>query len=446
MSSEAPAAHSNAEVLASAAFSRQFGCEPESLAFAPGRLNILGEYVDFMGGVVLPAAIPQGTAVAGRRRDDGVVRCYAQFSDELVTFPAANPLDGAAPAGGSVRWDTYVRGVVAELLAAGVAVPGADVAIAGDLPVGAGLSSSAALCVSTALWFSAAAGHVWADRRDVARLTREVEEKHVGVKIGIMDQMASLFGRAGHFIELDCAALSVRHHPASLGAAGRFVLVNSLATHALGDGGHAEDSGYNAIRRDMEVVQAALGAPLCNLHSMLPSPGHPGCGAFADMPPLGSADDLGTPLLPPALAHVYKGSAHPPSVLARGSHVVEEGRRTRAIVAALGRGDAAAAGALLAATHAGLRDALGVSTPELEAICAALTPPHLGGTAAHGAFGCRVMGGGFGGCVLALIAQGPDGDAALAGMQAAYEAKFGRAPPIYPVQCSDGAYTRAVTA
>jgi galactokinase len=314
-------------------------------AFGPGRVNLIGEHTDYNDGLCLPFAIAAGVTVEASDGPDGAIEARARDLDETDTFV----LDDPAAADG---WRAFVRGTAAELARAGHALRGATLAFSGDVPRGSGLSSSAALEVALALALLAHSGHAEPDRRDLARLCSRVENEWVGAETGLLDQLASLFGRAGHAIRLDMRTLDVEPVALELGA-WRLVTVDSGVEHS-----HA-GSGYNDRRRECREACAALG--IASLRDAR----------------LEDATDLPEPLD------------------RRVRHVVEENARVDAAVAALRDGDLAALGALLGASHASLRDLYEVSVPEVEATVERL--------AAAGAAGARIMGGGFGGAVLALF-------------------------------------------
>jgi galactokinase len=314
-------------------------------AFGPGRVNLIGEHTDYNDGLCLPFAISAGVTVECSDGPEGAIEAQARDLGETDTFALGDP----AAADG---WRAFVRGTVAELQRAGHELRGATLKISGDVPRGSGLSSSAALEVALALALLAHSGRHEPDRRELAELCSRVENEWVGAETGLLDQLASLFGREGHAIRLDMRTLDVE--PVALDLGGfRLVTVDSGVVHA-----HA-GSGYNDRRRECREACAALG--IASLRDAR----------------LEDATDLPEPLD------------------RRVRHVVEENARVDAAVEALRAGDLAALGALLDASHASLRDLYEVSVPEVEATVRRL--------AAAGATGARIMGGGFGGAVLALF-------------------------------------------
>jgi galactokinase len=325
-----------------------------AVAFGPGRVNIIGEHTDYNGGLALPFALAQGVTVTAEALDGDEVVAVATDVGEEDRF-------GLGDVGRAPGWRAFVRGVVAELAAAGLPVRAARLTIAGDVPRGAGLSSSAALEVALALAVLALSDAEDADRTDLAHLCSRVENDWVGARTGLLDQLAALHGAAGAAVRLDFRSLAVDHVPLELGD-WRFVTLDSGEQHAHGD------SGYNARRAECEQAAAALGV-----------------------------DVLAT-----AAPGTWRGL---PEVLARRArHVEEEDARVDAAVEALRAGDLAALGRLLDASHASLRDLYEASTPSVEAAAERLR--------SAGAAGARMVGGGFGGHVLALLppgAEAPDG-------------------------------------
>jgi galactokinase len=324
-------------------------------AFGPGRVNLIGEHTDYNDGLCLPFAIAAGVRVEiGGGRDDTITAHAADLFEE-DEFPLADP----RPAGG---WRAFVRGMAAELQREGARLRGGTLSIRGDVPRGSGLSSSAALEVALALALLEHSGEPEpADRRDLARLCSRVENEWAGAQTGLLDQLAALFGRDGHAVRLDMRTLDVEPVALELGK-WRLVTVDSGVAHS-----HAE-SGYNDRRRECREACEALG--IASLRDADPA----------------AADELPAPLD------------------RRVRHVIAENRRVDEAVGALRSGDLPALGALLDASHASLRDLYEVSVPEVDALVERLKRA--------GAAGARMVGGGFGGAVLALLAPGvamPDG-------------------------------------
>src|SRR5690348_12634960 len=199
------------------ASARAEGAGPLTLAWAPGRVNLIGEHTDYNEGWVLPVAVNRLTALAGRPRADGLVRLFSSHHRKTVTFALAGLTAETSAERGKLLpgWARYPLGVVAEMQSAGYTLPGADIALAGDVPLGAGMSSSAALEVATATFFAALAG-LQLEPLAVARLGQQAEHHAVGVRVGILDQAASCLGRAGHAILLDCRSLAYELVPFDL--------------------------------------------------------------------------------------------------------------------------------------------------------------------------------------------------------------------------------------
>jgi galactokinase len=326
-------------------------------AFGPGRANLIGEHTDYNGGLALPFAIDRGITVEAEPLPGGEVHATARDLGETDAFPVADPprADG---------WRAFVRGTVAELAAAGVPVPGARLTFSGDVPPGSGLSSSAALETALCLALIALAGADEPDRTELAKLCSRVENDWVGAETGLLDQLAALHSRAGEAIRIDFATLAIEPVPLALGD-WRLVTLESGAEHVHADG------GYNERRAECRAACEALG-----------------------IEHLSQADPDAAAALPPPLDR-------------RARHVLSENARVDAMVAALRAGDLPAAGRLLDASHASLRDGYEASVPEVERTVETLR--------AAGAAGARMVGGGFGGSVLALL---PPGAAAPAGARA----------------------------
>jgi len=321
---------------------------PVIVAFGPGRVNLIGEHTDYNGGLALPFAIDRGVTVEAEPLAGGVIHAEARDLAETDAFQVAEP----EPADG---WRAFVRGTVAELRASGVDVPGARIAFSGDVPRGSGLSSSAALEAALCLALLAVAGAEEPDRIELARLCSRVENDWVGAATGRLDQLASLCSRAGEAIRIDFSTLALEPVALKLGGWG-LVTLESGAEHSHAAG------GYNERRAECRAACEALGVE------------H-----------LSAADPEAAGRLPEPLNR-------------RARHVLAENARVDAMVAALRAGDLPEAGRLLDASHASLRDDYDASVPEVEDAVATLKRA--------GAAGARMVGGGFGGSVLALLAPG----------------------------------------
>ncbi len=355
------------------AFAQRFGRAPDGVWAAPGRLNVIGEHTDYNGGFVLPIALPHTTRAAVARRDDGrLVLRSLQHPDDDADVAVADLTPGT-PKG----WAGYVAGVVHEL--AGHVPGGLDVLVDGDVPAGAGLSSSAALECAVALALRDLLG-LDLGPADLVDVARRAENDFVGAPTGILDQSASVLCEAGAALFLDTRDRSTEQVPFDLDAAGLALLVVDSGT--VHD--HAE-SGYGDRRRECERAAARLGVDL-----------------LREVPDVAALDPLAD------------GTPDGEVLHRRARHVVTEDARVLRVVDTLRSGeDPRAIGALLTEGHASLRDDFEVSVPLLDAcVDAALEA---------GAHGARMVGGGFGGSALALVDAG-----AVEDVTAAITARFGR--------------------
>lgn len=363
-------------------FQELYGYPPEGVWAAPGRVNLIGEHTDYNDGFALPFALPQRTEVAAARRADGTLRLHsADAPSGVVTLDLA-ALDAARPPQGAASWAAYPAGVAWALLDAGLPIRGADLHVRSDVPAGAGLSSSAALEVATALALTDLY-ELPLTRPDLAALARRAENAYVGVPCGVMDQMASACATDGHALHLDTRSLEQRHIPFDCATAGlRLLVIDTRVKHALADGAYARR------RASCHRAAEALGVP-----------------ALRDLPYDG---------LEGALARLDD-----PELRRRVRHVVTENERVLRIEEVLREGRLRAAGPLLTEGHVSLRDDYQVSCPELDLAVATAD--------AAGAYGSRMTGGGFGGSALALI----DSDAEQAVTRAVTEAflRAGFTPP-----------------
>ena len=334
------------------AFRRLTGHAPDGVWAAPGRVNLIGEHTDYNDGYVLPFAIALSVRVAARRRGDRAVRVWSHQEGGLVTAD----LDEVAP-GAVVGWSAYVLGALALLAAeAGTSTCGLDVLVDGDLPRGAGLSSSAALTCAALL----AARDLWdvdLGGMDLVRLAQRAETEFAGVPVGVMDQIACLLGADGRALLVDTRELSVQPVPLEPAAAGlRLLVVDTGVARQLVTGAYAER------RQACERAARALGVP-----------------ALRDV----TVQQLST-----------DGGRLDEVLLRRARHVVTDNARTIAAAELLRDGRLAEVGPLLAASHASLRDDFEVSCPAADAVVEAARQ--------GGALGARITGAGFGGCVLVL--------------------------------------------
>jgi galactokinase len=365
-------------------FLKTFGEEPDLVAAAPGRVNLIGEHIDYSEGFVLPFAIKDRTLAAVRKRGDSSVRiASAQRRNKIVTVDIADVKPGLKG-----EWERYALGV---LWSMGV-TSGVDIMIDGHVPLGAGLSSSAALECSVAT----AMNHLFDmgfNLEELARLTQKAENQYVGVPCGIMDQSVSLMATQGFALLLDCRDLSTRNIPFDVASHGlELLIIDTQAHHALTDGGYAER------RASCESVAAKL-----RVKSM----------RELTMADLDAARDQIT---------------HTEYIRAR--HAVSEMKRVLDCVDALSIGDFAKVGELINQSHVSLRDDYTVSCPELDtAVDASL---------AAGAMGSRMVGGGFGGSAIALIKASQTAQTIHAVENAFADKKF-KAPRFFTSLPSQGA-------
>jgi galactokinase len=338
---------------------------------APGRVNLIGEHTDYSDGFALPIAVGLRTRVTVSTRSDDDVHVRSEQGD------------GATP---------YVVGAVRAVREHGIDVPGLDVVVDSEVPIGAGLSSSAALTCATALAAVELAG-TELPPTTIARLAQRAENDYVGVPCGVMDQMAAMCGRAGHALLLDCRSLAVEQVPLRLADAGlRLLVIDTRVRHDLAD------SAYGDRRRAVEDTARALAVP-----------------ALRDV----TVDDL------PAAQQRLEDTA-----FRRLRHVVSENQRVLAVVALLRAGRLAEIGPVLTASHVSLRDDLAVSHPALDTVVDAAL--------AAGAFGARMTGGGFGGSAIALVPE-VDARAVTAAITAGALDKGYRPPRVFTVEPSAGA-------
>lgn len=365
-------------------FLETFGEEPDLVAAAPGRVNLIGEHIDYSDGFVLPFAIKDRTFVAVRKRDDSKVRiASAQRRSKVVTVDINQVKPGLKG-----EWERYALGV---LWSMGVN-QGVDLMIDGHVPLGAGLSSSAALecSVATAMNHLFDMGY---NLEDLARLTQKAENQYVGVPCGIMDQSVSLMATQGSALLLDCRDLSTKNIPFDVASSGlELLIVDTQAHHALTDGGYAER------RASCESAVAKLG--ITSLRELT-------------MEQLEASRSLLTE-----------------TEFVRARHAVTEMQRVLDCVDALGNSDFEKVGRLINQSHASLRDDYTVSCPELDtAVDAAISA---------GALGSRMVGGGFGGSAIALI-QAAKTRETIKAIERAFTSKGFKAPRFFNSLPSQGA-------
>lgn len=343
-------------------FARRFAREPQGLAEAPGRVNLIGEHTDYNEGYVLPVAIDRTVIAAFAARSDRQVRVYSLEFDEEDSFS----LDDIERLKGDV-WSNYVRGVVTVLQEAGYRLTGLDMAIQGDVPIEAGLASSAALEVALLGAFQRAAA-LAVEPRAQALLAQRAENEFVGVSCGIMDQMAAVMGRRDHALLIDCRSLETEAVPLNLAAHDlRIVVAHTGVRRALGD------SAYNQRRQECSqavqvLAQVIVARPVAALRDI-------------------TSKDLAA----------HEGSL-PEPLARRARHVVSENERVLKSVDALRRGDLITFGQLLYSSHQSLGRDYEVSSPELDLMVELACR-------LDGVVGARMTGAGFGGCTVNLVRQ-----------------------------------------
>lgn len=375
-------------------FQEQFGRAPEVVARAPGRLEFIGNHLDYNGGPVLGAAIDRGVRVAVALRADAKIRLVSQSQRNLVELELAQ----VRPVQGTDGWVNYPLGMLSVLREDGmVASRGLDIAVTNDLPMGAGLSSSAAIELATGYALAALYRHP-VDRKRMAELGRKAENHFVGMPCGILDQGCSAFGRKDHLVAIDCATNTFSNVPMPAGL--RFWVLNTQKKHAL------IDSLYATRHRECMDALAWLRRSKPGLRD------------------LASADEA-----------LIAASGLQGDLLARARHVVGETARVRDTHLALAAGDADRVGRNLTASHASSRDLFGNSCDELDFLVAqAVRVP--------GVLGARLTGGGFGGACMALC-DGRFGEAQAAALADAYAQRFGHRPTIFTAATGDGAAVEA---
>ena len=334
------------------AFAQRVGREPAGLWWAPGRVNLIGEHTDYNDGFVFPFAIDLGTVAAAAPRDDGRLRCFSLDEDEVGDVAVCDLAPGRVEG-----WTAYVQGMAWALREGGLELRGADVLVATTLPLGSGLSSSAALECAVGVALVDLHGAAL-ERRELALLAQRAESAVAGVPTGAMDQLASMLGEEGAALFVDTRDLDVEPVPLAVAEKGLALLVlDTNVPRRLAEG------AYGERRAQCEEAARILGVP--SLRDASPKAVEP------------RRADLGDVL-------------H-----RRARHVTSENARVLEAVEALRAGDFAALGLLLDASHASLRDDYEVSAPALDLAVEAAT--------GAGALGARMTGAGFGGCALALV-------------------------------------------
>lgn len=365
-------------------FQQRFGEAAQFVVQAPGRVNLIGEHTDYNDGFVLPMAIDHAMWMALRPRDDRQVSVYSLDMEETAVFSLDNLTHSNS------GWGEYLKGVAWALQEAGYPLRGWEGVMAGDVPIGSGLSSSAALEMATTQAFAAVSGWAW-EAATMAKLGQKTENEWMGVNSGIMDQMISAAGKAGYALLIDCRSLTTELVPLPPETA--VVILDTMTRRGL------VDSAYNERRSQCEAAARFFGVTA--LRDV----------ALADFE-----------------AQVERLD---PIAYQRGKHVISENERTLAAAAAMRAGDAVTLGELMNASHESLRDDFEVSSLELDSLVKIAR-------AQPGCYGARMTGAGFGGCAVALVAAERAAGFATA-VSAQYETITGWPPSIYISQPTDGA-------
>ena len=376
-------------------FTELYGYEPDGVWSAPGRVNLIGEYTDFNEGFVLPLALPHTAVAAVARRTDGVLRLHSADIDAPV---AELRIDELTPLSkyGQGGWAAYPAGVVWALRDAGHAVlGGADIHLASTVPTGAGLSSSAALEVVTALALNDLY-ELGLDAPRLAVIAQRAENAFVGVPCGVMDQMASACATEGHALYLDCRDLTTRQVPFDLAAHGlQLLVVDTRVKHELGDGAYAE-------RRA-------------------------GCEEGARILGVTHLRDVPYAELPAALEKLADADE---KISRYVRHIVSDDHRVEQVIGLLDAGEVRAIGPVLTEGHTSLRDDLRISCAELDLVVSAAN--------AAGAIGSRMTGGGFGGSAVVLVEE-VDAEPVTKSILEAFASAGYTAPRVFPAVPSAGA-------
>lgn len=360
-----------------------------SVYTSPGRINLIGEHTDYNGGFVFPGAVDCGIMAAIQPNDTTTINAYSIDLKDKASF------DVNDPEGPKQSWARYIYGVAREMAKRGVDVKGFDTAFAGDVPLGAGMSSSAALESTFAFAINDLFGDNKVDKFELAKVGQATEHNYIGVNCGIMDQFASVFGKKDQLIRLDCRSLEYKYYPFNP-VGYKLVLVDSVVKHELAS------SAYNKRRQSCENVVAAM-----KKH-------HPEVELLRD------ADfDMLEEVKPEISEEDYK----------RAKYVIGEKDRVLAVCDALEKGDYETVGKEMYLTHEGLSKDYEVSCEELD---------FLNNIAKKdGVTGSRVMGGGFGGCTINLV-KDELYDKFIEDAKTEFKKKFGKDPKVYNVVISDG--------
>ena len=367
-----------------------YGREPRVFR-APGRVNLIGEHTDYNDGFVLPAAIDREIQIAAAPRHDRRLHLSSLALEDEAEFDLndQNPLPRK-------NWTDYCRGVVHVLETEGYRLPGADLLIESEIPLGAGLSSSAALEVATALTLLSLADYTLKPL-ELAKLCQKAENDFVGTRCGIMDQVSACFGRSGHAMLIDCRSLELEYIPMDKSIFST-VVVNTMVKHELAE------SEYNQRRAECEAGVEKLGKIL------------PGIKSLRDV----STDEFNEVM-----------EKLPENMRARCRHVIFENERTRAAAERMSIGDLPGVGRLMAESHRSLRNDYRVSCSELDLLVELAE-------GIEGVYGARMTGGGFGGCTVNLVASESVEDF-HANIEDGYYRATGIRPEVYVCRTRDGA-------
>lgn len=372
-------------------FRSRFGTKPRFFQ-APGRVNLIGEHTDYNEGFVMPFAIDRRVTVAGAARVDSTVNAYSLDLDESLSLDMSAP-----PVTRRGNWADHIEGVMRSAARrSGLALGGADLCIASTVPIGAGLSSSAAMATAVGYAVLALNG-VRMDGRELAFAAQEAEHKFVGINSGLMDQLAAVFGKAGSALLMDCRSLELEYIPFE--SAGTAVVgFDTKVKHTLAS------SEYNRRREECEEGVRLLSRRLPDIKSL------------RDVRP----DQL-----------EENANLLPSVMLRRCRHVISENSRTLDAASAFKRHDLVLAGRLMSESHRSLRDDYEVSCAELDALVETAR-------VVDGVYGARMTGGGFGGCTVNLVRKESVGELREK-CETEYTAKFGLTPEFYVFQTANGA-------
>ena len=369
-------------------FTATYGSEPAAIVRAPGRVNLIGEHTDYNDGFVMPMAIDRAIWIAVRPRSDSVVCVHSLDFDAIEEFTLESVID--LPEAPATSWIDYVKGTAWALQSDGLNLKGWDGVMAGDVPVGAGLSSSAAVEMAVARACAAIGDLAW-DAPEMALRGQRAENRWVGVNCGIMDQMISAAGTAGHALLIDCRSLAGKLVP--LPESTRVVVLDTGTRRGL------VDSAYNERRTQCEAAAA-----------------HFQVDALRDIE-----------------LEAFEARSHELDEVTRrrARHVISENERTTAAANAMRCGDKKLLGALMDASHLSLRDDFDVSSEALDIIVECARPT-------AGCLGARMTGAGFGGCAVALV-EAEVTPAFCQQVETDYRERTGNDPQLYVCEATDGA-------